>query len=69
MSLKLRFSIMWSKPFKFHSKMPNIELKSQFWGRGMPRSRDFASITSNSFIGGLLLGFACPTTDYQLLTS
>ena len=69
MSQKLRFSIMGSEPIKLRSKMPNFELKSQYLGQGMPRRGDFASMTSNWFIGGLLLKFACSTTDYQLLTS
>ena len=69
MSQKLRFPIMGSEPIKFGFKMPNFELKSPYLGHKMPRRGDFASITSNCFIGGLLLKFACPTTDYQLLTS
>ena len=69
MSQKLRFSIMGSEPIKFRSKMPNFELKSQYLGQGMLRRGDFASMTSNWFIGGLLLKLACPTTDYQLLTN
>lgn len=69
MSQKLRFPIMGSEPIKFGSKMPKFELKSQYLGLEMPRRGDFASITLNCFIGGLLLKFACPNTDYQLLTS
>ena len=69
MSQKLRFSIMGSEPIKFRTIMPNFELKSQYLGQGMPRRGDFASMTSNWFIGGLFLKFACPTTDDQLLTS
>ena len=69
MSQKLRFPIMGLEPIKFSSKMTNFELKSQYWGMKMPRRVDFASITSNCFIGGLLLKNSCPTTDYQLLTS
>ena len=66
---KLRFPIVGSEPIKFGSKMPNFELKSRYLRQEMPRRGDFASITSNWFIGGLLLKYACPTTDYQLLTS
>ena len=69
MSQKLRFSIMGAEPIKCRSIMPNFELKSQYWGQGMPRRGDFASMMSNCFIGCLLLKFACPTTDDQLLTS
>ena len=69
MSQKLSFPIVGSEPIKFGSKMPNFELKSQYLGQEMPRRGVFASITSNWFIGGLLLNFACPTADYQLLTS
>ena len=60
---------MGSEPIKYSSKMTNFELKSQYGGMKMPRRGDFASITSNCFIGGLLLKIFCPTTDYQLLTS
>ena len=69
MSQKLRFSIMGSEPIKFRSKMPNFELKFQYLGLKKPRRGDFASITLNWHIGGLLLNFACPDTDYQSLTS
>ena len=69
MSQKLKFPIVGPEPIKFGSKMPNFELKSQYLGHIMPRRGYFASITSNWFIGGLLLKFTCPTTDYQLLTS
>ena len=69
MSQKLSFPIVGSEPIKFSSKMSNFELKSQDLGHKMPRRGYFASITSNCFIGGLLLNFDCPTTDYQLLTS
>ena len=69
MSQKLRFPIVGAEPIKYSSKMPNFELKSQYLGHKKSRRGDFASITSNCIIGGLLLKFACPTTDYQLLTS
>ena len=69
MSQKLRIPIVGSEPIQFGSKMPNFELKSQYMGHEMPRRGDFVSITSNWFIGGLLLKLACPTTDYQLLTN
>ena len=69
MSQKLRFPIVGPEPIKFGSKRPNFEFKSQYLRHKMPRRGDFASITSNCFIGGLLLKFACPTIDYQLLTS
>ena len=69
MSQKLRFPIVESEPIKFGSKMPNFELKSQYLGHIMPRRGCFVSITSNRFIGGLLLKTDCPTTDYQLFTS
>lgn len=55
MSQKLRFPIVGPEPIKFGSKMPNFELKSQYLGHIMPRRGYFASITSNWFIGGLLL--------------
>lgn len=69
MSQKLTFPIVGSKPIKLGSIMQNFELKSQYLGHKKSRRGDFASITSNCIIGGLLLKFACPTTDYQLLTS
>lgn len=69
MSQKLRIAIVGLEPIKFGPKKPNFELKSQYLGLKKPRRGDFASITSNRFIGGLLLKFACPTTDYQSLTS
>lgn len=52
MSQKLRIPIVGLEPIKFSSKMSNFELKSQYMGDEMPRRRDFASITSNWFIGG-----------------
>ena len=69
MGQKLMFPKVRPEPIKFGSKMPNFELKSQYLGHIMPRRGYFASITSNWFIGGLLLKLACPTTDYQLLTN
>ena len=69
MSQKLTFPIVGSEPIKFGSKMPNFEFKFQYLGLKKPRRGDFASITSKCFIGGLLFKFACPTTDYQSLTS
>ena len=47
MSQKLRFPIVGPEPIKFGSKMPNFELKSQYWGHKMPRKGYLASITSN----------------------
>ena len=52
MSQKLRFPIMGPEPIKFGSKRPNFEFKSQYLRHKMPRRGDFASITSNCFIGG-----------------
>lgn len=69
MSQKLRFPIVGSEIIKFGSKMPNFELKSLYLVHKMPRKGDFAPLTSNCFIGGLLLKIACPTIDYQLLTN
>ena len=67
MSQKLRFPIVGAEPIKFRSKMPNFKPKSQYLGLKMPRRGNFASIKLICFIGGLLLKFACPITDYQLL--
>lgn len=69
MSQKLRIPIVELEPIKFGSKMPNFELKSLYLGQRMPRREEFASITPNWFIGGLLLNLGSPTTDYQSLTS
>ena len=69
MSQKLRIPIVGLESIKFGSKMPNFELKSQYLRHKIPRRGDFASITLNWHIGGLLLNFACPDTDYQSLTS
>jgi hypothetical protein len=35
----------------------------------LPLTSDFASISANGFIGGLVFKFVCPATDYQQLMS
>ena len=64
-----KIPIVGLETIKLDSKMPNFEPKSQYLGHEKPQRGDLASITSNWFIGGLLFKFACPNTDYQLLTS
>ena len=50
------------------SILQDLELNPNILGQKRPRRGDFASITSNWFIGCLLLKFAYLATDYQSLT-
>jgi len=68
MSQKRRFPIIGSEPIKFVSKMTYFELKSQYLEIKMPRRGVFASITSNCFIGNLLIKLTCPAIISYLQT-
>jgi len=48
---------------------PFLSSKSPILRDKMALARDFASIASNGFIRGLVFKCACPTIDYQSLTS
>ena len=69
MSQKLRFHFLGPGPIKFGLKTSYFELKSQNLGYKKLQIEEFVPMTSNWFIGSLLSKFACPTTDYHLLTS
>ncbi len=69
MSQKDRLPSIGSKTFIFGLLKPIISHNSQLLRVKLPLSSDFANIAANSFIGGLIFKFACPTVDYQQLMS
>jgi len=69
MSQKDRLPSIGSKTFIFALIKPIISHNSQLLREKLPLTSDFAYIAAIGFIGGLVLKFACPTTDYQQLMS
>ena len=69
MSQKDRLPNIGSKTSIFGLLKPILSHNSQLLRDKLPMASDFAYIAANGFIGGSVFKYACPTTDYQLLTS
>jgi len=65
MSQKDRLPIIGSKTTIFGLLKPILSHNSQLLRDKLPMASDFAYIATNGFMGGLVLKYACPTTDYQ----
>lgn len=69
MSQKDRLPIIGSKTTIFGLLKPILSHNSQLLRDKLPLTSDFASISANGFIGGLVFKHACQVTDNQQLMS
>ena len=69
MSQKDRLPNIGLKTIIFGLLKPLLSHNSQLLRDKLPLTSDFASISANGFIGGLVFKYACQTTDNQQLMS
>ena len=69
MSQKDRLPNIGPKTIIFGLLKPLLSHNSQLLRDKLPLTSDFASISANGFVGGLVFKFACLTIDYQQLMS